>query len=257
MTTLSSSVLEGHYAKKQLSGKSRMISWSHGARFNMGLKLARQFQGKNLLDYGCGDGTFLAMLMGSASSPAMAVGSEVTGSLVEDCRSRLGHLSGLSFNLVEDLDKGEWDGYFDCIICMEVLEHIADLDPIFARFDRLLAPEGKLLISVPVETGLPLVVKTIFRRLAGWRGLKDYPGQPPYSIREFWTSVFARSQQHIVRPAHRNGQGQLLHSHKGFNWMYFQSRLTDWFELEQTHASPISWLSPHLASQAWFLSRKR
>ena len=69
---------EGHYAKKQIFCKSRLISWSHSRRFDTGVRLARRFAGKRLLDYGCGDGTYLTMLMASAHAPASAVGAELT-----------------------------------------------------------------------------------------------------------------------------------------------------------------------------------
>ncbi len=41
------------------------------------------------------------------------------------------------------------DGAFDLIICLEVLEHIAAQREAIAEFNRLLAPGGSLLISVP------------------------------------------------------------------------------------------------------------
>ncbi len=63
---LNDAISDGHYAKKQLLCKDWLIAWSHRSRFQMGLGLAREFSGKRVLDYGCGDGTFLAMLMSDA-----------------------------------------------------------------------------------------------------------------------------------------------------------------------------------------------
>ena len=51
----------GHYARKQLYGGAWLITWSHRRRFQLACRFAAQFPGKRLLDYGCGDGTFLAM----------------------------------------------------------------------------------------------------------------------------------------------------------------------------------------------------
>jgi SAM-dependent methyltransferase len=46
------------------------------------------------------------------------------------------------------------DAVFDCILCTEVLEHVAH--PILAlkEFSRLLAPSGRLLLSAPLGSGL-------------------------------------------------------------------------------------------------------
>jgi len=210
---------QGHYAKKQLLCKDWLISWSHRRRFEVGVGLARQFAGKQVLDYGCGDGTFLAMLMAESAAPASAVGSEVHASVVEDCRSRLGNRPGLDFILNSELDSPRHLNAYDAIICMEVLEHIIDVKPVLERLVRLLVPSGQLLVSVLVEIAWPLLVKQVVRRISGWRGLGDYPGTSPYSLREYWVSVFAGCRQHIVRPVHRAEDGSFFHDHKGFNWM--------------------------------------
>jgi SAM-dependent methyltransferase len=248
---------EGHYAKKQLFCRDRLIAWSHRRRFQIGMELAQPFAGRRVLDYGCGDGTFLAMLMDSPAAPAAAVGGEIEVDLVADCRGRLGHLPNLQFLLIDELEQADHAGAYDAIFCMEVLEHVVEIEPILARFDRLLAPSGMILVSVPVETGVPLMVKQVVRRIAGWRGLGDYPGQSPYTFREFWASMFADSRQHIVRPIHQGEAGVRFHDHKGFNWQVLGRCLAQRFELEKTLTSPLSFLPPQLASQVWFLLRKK
>ena len=67
---------DGHYANKQIFCKDRLIAWSHRRRFETGLTLAARFAGRRMLDYGCGDGTFLALLDATAHAPAQAVGAE-------------------------------------------------------------------------------------------------------------------------------------------------------------------------------------
>lgn len=70
----------GHYERKQLLSKDRLIAWSHRRRFETGLRLAGAFAGGRVLDYGCGDGTFLAMLAGEGGVRAEAVsGLSCTG----------------------------------------------------------------------------------------------------------------------------------------------------------------------------------
>jgi len=250
-------VREGHFAKKQIFCKDRLISWSHRRRFEVGLSLARQFAGKRILDYGCGDGTFLAMLMADSVAPSEAVGCDLHVNLVEDCRTRLGNGRGLSFVLDSELGSPCHLGAYDAVICMEVLEHILDVERVLDRFVSLLVPSGQLRVSVPVEIGWPLLVKQVVRGIAGWRGLGDYPGTSPYSLREYWVSVFAGCRQHIVRPVHRAEDGSFFHDHKGFNWMVLREALAQRFHIARTASSPVPWLPPHFSSQVWFLARKR
>jgi hypothetical protein len=140
---------------------------------------------------------------------------------------------------------------------MEVLEHVVALDTIVDRLWRLLADAGTLLVSVPVETGLPLLVKQAARRVAGWRGIGDYPGTSPYTWREYGKSVCAGERQHLTRPVHGTDGPTPFHDHKGFNWMALRARVRTRFVLDRTVASPLPWLGPHLATQVWFVLRKR
>jgi SAM-dependent methyltransferase len=244
---------EGHYAAKQIFCKDRLIAWSHRRRFDTGLALAQRFGGRRLLDYGCGDGTFLGLLAATSTPPAEAVGAELDEQQVDDCSRRLGG-RGLSFVAIDALDSPVHRGHYDAVVCMEVLEHVVDVDPVIDRLSRLLAADGTLLVSVPVETGLPLLVKQAARCIAGWRGIGDYPGTSPYTVREYYASVFAGSQPHLARPVH--GRDKLFHDHKGFNWMALRDRLTRRFVIDRVVASPFPWLGPHLATQVWFVARK-
>src|SRR4030095_10060214 len=91
--------------------------------------------------------------------PAMAIGAEITQDLVADCRTRLAGIPKLSFVLLADLQEAQHRGAYDAVVCMEVLEHVVEVDRVLDNLVSLLAPGGRLLISVPVETGLPLLVK--------------------------------------------------------------------------------------------------
>src|SRR5258705_11637906 len=102
---------------------------------------------------------------------------------------------------------------------MEVLEHVVALDTVIDRLSSLLAEDGTLLVSVRVETGLPLLLKQAARRVAGWRGIGDYPGTSPYTVREYARSVLAGGQQHLARPIYGRDSAMPFHDHKGFNWM--------------------------------------
>jgi SAM-dependent methyltransferase len=243
----------GVYARKQLLSRAKVIAWSHQRRFKVALDLAARVNGARVLDFGCGDGSFLAMLARSASRPNTLVGAEIAPDLVEDCRRRLAR-TGALFLHVDEL--GNPAAAFDTIYCMEVLEHVVNRDVLLDRLQWMLAPGGRLVVSVPVETGLPLVVKQIVRTVAGWRGIGDYPGTDPYRPSEWIPSLLAGARQHIVRPVHQGPHGP-FHDHKGFNWMALRDDIARRFTLEAVLSSPVPILPPHLGTQAWFLARSR
>ncbi len=245
----------GHYAAKQIFSRDRLVAWSHRRRFEVGLELARRFRGRRILDYGCGDGTFLALLFADPQRPATAVGAELDEHQVRDCRARLSHLEHVRFELIDALDASVYAGAFDGLVCMEVLEHVVDVDPVIDRLWRLLADSGTLIVSVPVETGPALLIKQAARRLAAWRGNEGYRGYAGYTLREYAASVFAGSAQHIERPVYR---GEVpFHDHKGFNWRVLRDSLSRRFTLDDVIASPIALLGPVLATQVWFVARKK
>jgi glycosyltransferase involved in cell wall biosynthesis/SAM-dependent methyltransferase len=248
---------DGHYARKQIFSKDWLVSWSHRKRFEAGLRLARTLSGKRVLDYGCGDGSFLGMLMQSADRPSEAFGAELRPEVAQECRERFADVSGLSFLTIAELAGAEHRNRYDAIVCTEVLEHVVDVDPVLDRFAELLAPGGMLIVSVPVETGLPLLLKQAVRRIAGWRGIGDYPGQSPYTLRDYWASLVPGPKQHIVRPIHVEPNGTRSHDHKGFNWRVLERALATRFDIDQKLGSPFAWLSPAFATQVWFIAHSK
>ena len=256
MVDLRSAIGGGHYARKQIFSRDRLVAFSHGRRFETAVSLAKEFRGRRVLDYGCGDGTFLAMTMMGADAPALGVGAELSLDALNDCQARYGKEPRLQFVPVTGLDEPQHRARYDAVFCMEVFEHVVDWDPELARLERLLAPGGALILSVPVETGIPLILKQTVRRIAGWRGIGHYPGTSSYSLREIAASVLAGPAQHIRRPIFDTGTGW-AYDHKGLNWMVLRSRLERQFVITRIAASPFSWLGPHLATQAWFICRLR
>jgi SAM-dependent methyltransferase len=257
MSTSLDILRSGHYAQKQIFSRSRLISWSHQGRFATATRLANEVGGTRILDYGCGDGTFLGLLMNGSATPRIAVGAEIHPSLVTDCRERFAEQKGLHFILIDDLERAAHHASYDTIYCMEVLEHVVDPEPLLDRLDSLLAPGGTLVISVPIETGIPVVIKQVVRRVAGWRGVGHYPGTTGYSPIELLRSIFARSTQHIARPVITRDDGTTFYDHKGFNWKVIRELIRARFELTRESTSPVERLGPQLGTQRWLLARKR
>ena len=86
---------------------------------------------------------------------------------------------------------------------------------------------------------------------------RGYPGHSSYAIGEYLAAIFAGSRQRISRPIASDENGVTFPDDKGFNWMAFRVILAQRFEIEEMVSSPITWLSAHLASQVWFVRRKK
>jgi SAM-dependent methyltransferase len=91
-----------------------------------------------VLDAGCGGQPFRFVFETNSNSYSSCDASDPLG--VVD------HIAELDRELPRDL-LGEQP--FDFILCSEVLEHVLDWDTAFANLARLLAPNGRLLVTSP------------------------------------------------------------------------------------------------------------
>lgn len=115
------------------------------------------FEGLRSLDIGCGGGLLCEPLvrMGFAVSGldaapenvAIARAHAAAGGLTIDYRD--GSAEALA---------AERPGQYDLVTCLEVVEHVADLDSFLAALEALLAPGGLLVFSTPNRTALSYAV---------------------------------------------------------------------------------------------------
>lgn len=252
-----SSIADGEYARKQIYCPDTLISWSHRKRFKVALDLARAIGPCSILDYGCGDGTFLGLLSQESNRFGTGIGLEVSPQLVNECRTRYAYRASLRFTSVDEFLLTTPRQKVDAIFCMEVLEHVVteEVPQVLRLFQDCLKPGGRLFVSVPVETGIPLLIKQTWRCVAGWRGLGDYPGIEPYTWRHLWRGLTAGEAQHIPRPIHRPPGGKAFMDHKGFNWKAIHNQIVNLFGVERVFGSQAQWLPPEMNSQVWMVAR--
>jgi 2-polyprenyl-6-hydroxyphenyl methylase/3-demethylubiquinone-9 3-methyltransferase len=105
----------------------------------------RPFEGLSVLDIGCGGGL--------VSEPVARLGGSVTGidPAAENIEAARRHASsqGLTIDyrasLVEDLvAEGRT---FDCVLCLEVVEHVPDVAAFLATCAKLVRPGGLMILS--------------------------------------------------------------------------------------------------------------
>jgi SAM-dependent methyltransferase len=243
----------GNYARKQIYCPSRVVAWSHGSRFRLAHKLARENAGGRLLDYGCGDGTFVALVHGDFRE---TVGVDVDAEQVAECSRRLGALPGVRFGLTRDVE-GAPPHAWNVVTCMEVLEHCIEDERrrVIGALAALLAPGGTLIVSVPIEIGPSLAGKQFFRALAGLRRLGDYDHRERYSAREMMRSVFARPVPRVAVERRGPDGPYRYYGHKGFDYRDVRRELAARFTIASTRFTPIDIGGPLLNSQAWFICR--
>lgn len=261
VTTTTSQLLEhGHYARKQLFSRNAIVAWSHRRRFALARELAAAGAGGALLDYGCGDGTFIAL---AHDLFRQTTGTDVDVGQLQDCARRLSSVPDVRFAPLEELRQPAYAGYYDAVVCMEVLEHCpADLQPhVLADLAQFVRPHGVVIISVPIEVGPTLVLKQAVRAGAAATGLAEYEHRERYRISEFMRMLLARRTSQIERPATItiNAQGDTVryHGHKGFNWRVLAQVIERTFVIERRVYSPVPFTGPWLNSQVWFVCRTR
>jgi len=250
----------GHYARKQIFSRNAIVAWSHRRRFALARELASAGAGGALLDYGCGDGTFVALAHDLFRE---IVATDIDVEQLRDCRARLNALSHIRFASIEALREADFHACFDAVVCMEVLEHCpADIQPqVLADLDRAVRPHGVVVISVPIETGATLAVKQLVRAAAAATGLAEYSGRERYHLSEFMRMLLAGDTSQIERPVSTarttDGATVRFHGHKGFNWRILARLIERTFVVERRLYSPLPLTGSWLNSQVWFVCRKR
>jgi methionine biosynthesis protein MetW len=105
------------------------------------MKIPSQYSGK-VLDIGCGDGKLLSNLKNTGWE---TYGVEISDLAVEFARKKYG------LNIFEGVAEDAMfeDEFFDVIILSHVLEHLPDPKATLKEINRILKPNGLLIISIP------------------------------------------------------------------------------------------------------------
>jgi SAM-dependent methyltransferase len=245
----------GDYARKQIYCRSRVVAWSHGSRFDLACRLVAPRAGGRLLDYGCGDGTFVAMVHADFRE---ALGVDVDPGQTAECAARLGHLPGVRFGLARDLGPDDRAGW-DVVTCMEVLEHCLEPERrrVLDELERLVGPSGLVVISVPIEVGPSLAGKQFFRALAGLRKLGDYQHRERYSPIEVMRSVAGLSVERVPFEGDGPDGPYRYYGHKGFDFRELQREIAERLTIVCRTFTPLPIMGPLLNSQAWFVCTRR
>lgn len=242
----------GYYRAKQLESPSALVRWTHGARYAKGVELVRRMRPRSVLDYGCGDGTFAAMI---ADLVPQVVAVDRNATQLAECQRINGHIPTLRVSLIDDLPR---DVTYDAVFCTEVLEHLldADLEVALANLHRLASRDGHVIVSVPIEIGPMVLAKHGIRRMLGHYRVGEYHFTETYSLPDLLKMTFANADTRSERPVYGDADGQ-YHPHKGFNWKTLRARMESRFTIERSTFSPLPWSHGLASSQVWFVCRPK
>ena len=118
-------------------------------RTTLMLRLLGQ-RGGTVLDVGCGDGFFLRRL---AQEGYGGVGIDVSAAGIELARQVLADYPQCEVRCAPIQEFGP-DGGYPTVACGETLEHIEDDVEFLRQINRLMAPGGTLVLTVPVDMTL-------------------------------------------------------------------------------------------------------
>jgi glycosyltransferase involved in cell wall biosynthesis/GT2 family glycosyltransferase/predicted O-methyltransferase YrrM len=111
---------------------------------------------RRVLDVGCGQGLTGGLLR--AERGIEVVGIEIHPQVAESARQ---HLSRVITGDVETMELPFPDGYFDCLLMGDVLEHLVDPWNTLQKLVRVLNPAGTVVASVPNVRNLGVVKKLL------------------------------------------------------------------------------------------------
>ena len=222
------------YALPRLLRASAVRRFSHHARFEMAIKLLHPMPGESILDYGTGDGKLLKLLQ--------PYGCALTG--YEPDSRNLPFLARELEGIASATDEmGRLPRQFDKITCLEVLEHVSETEAlnILGNCARLITPNGRLVVSVPLEIGPSSIFKNIFRILK-----KDG--------REANATLANILRAGMFMHVHRLDFGGGYFGHMGFDYRTLENKFltAGWNVLRRTY-SPFPPLRNLINSQVFYV----
>ena len=145
-------------------------SWIHRARLRGILSALRSIKRSHpgtLADFGCSNGFVLAQLrvhvFREPATWTLHGFDHAQGFLDQAKGKRIPNAQFHEFNL--NKIGSDWQDAFDIVLCLETLEHTGNFRNAFYNLWMSCKPGGYLVTTVPIEVGIPGIVKFFGRKL--------------------------------------------------------------------------------------------
>jgi len=155
------------YNERYLTGYRDILSGYEIARWNalnhFIRKVVRKDNVKKVLDYGCGNGLFYPLFR-SVFPEAEVFGADISSVAIEQIKKKYPEISD-RLNVINDDSTNFPDGFFDVVVSVEVMEHVADLDKYLTEIKRVLNKGGLFIWTTPCANKYS--IEHIYSKLTG------------------------------------------------------------------------------------------
>lgn len=221
---------------------SGILGYPHRKRNKDLVNVCQKYSNKKVLDIGCGDLYFDKDVIPWQN---LFVGSDLGWE--DSLRKAKANIEEFNWKNAEVIQSvGEYLPYksqvFELILSFETLEHVDDEKKVIEEINRVSFKDAILIISAPIEFGLILIFKEIFRELVSsplYRGSHSKSiRQNRYSLKEILTAgVFGKT----------NWVERIPHSHKGYNYRDTLELLNSRWQLIEKLNYPIGFFPDSLS----------
>jgi SAM-dependent methyltransferase len=188
------------------------------------VRFVGDIMGQRVLDGGCGNGALLALLR--AGRPAELFGLELSSTLCSLAREKVGE----SARIRQGSLQARWpfsDATFDLVVMTEVAEHLANPSVAFREARRVLARDGRLVVTFPNATAYEPFFRQAEQRGGVGRWWAFLPWEHPKKTRQPIDTVYTFREVRALLAAN----GFVVSRMRGretfpylWDWMYIEPR---------------------------------
>jgi len=225
-----------NYGDYTYNAQNSLKRFAHRRRFNKSIACIPTSDDIRLLDFGCGDGLFLNRLKTCLHGKGFLIGYDPI----------MPPMYGNTVNITASWEEVAKEMPFDYVTCFEVLEHFDETMQIetLKRISHLLADEGFVIVSVPIEKGFPSLVKNVIRKFSCSKSDRHL-----YSIKNIVAVFFKKKFS-----KYRKSSSYL--SHMGFYHTDLEKVFLNDFVIVEKSFSPFPLLGSQLNSQVFYHLKK-
>ncbi|MFP4460093.1 MAG: class I SAM-dependent methyltransferase [Candidatus Zixiibacteriota bacterium] len=215
----------------------------HDKRFKDARDLLAPKENDKILDYGCGDGHLLELCKTKVKADNL-IGYDPVPVMAKDAHN---NLKGTSISVYSDLH--EIRTKFDKVACLDTIEHLYedDIHKLMNNLYQLSKKDALILISVPIEIGIPVIFKNLFRLL---RKRAD----DTLNFRDYINTILKKPVPRIQNQIFDGNR--YIYSHVGFDHRDFEKVLKKYFNVEQRICMPFPVFGTSLNNSIYYICKK-